>query len=152
MKKDAIDLLNLPMMDGETSTLESMQDVSGANLTVSQAVMMKQIQLAMKGNTEAAMFVQSVLGEEQDQEEGTGIAEAAKNGDTLAMLKAMRDKIAKQLDVAAPREASSLTRQLLEVNDRITKIEKDEQNKKGENPLNVIMFNSAKKRQRAARA
>lgn len=152
MKKDAIDLLNLPMMDGETSTLESMQDVSGANLTVSQAVMMKQIQLAMKGNTEAAMFVQSVLGEEQDQEEGTGIAEAAKNGDTLAMLKAMRDKIAKQLDVAAPREASSLTRQLLEVNDRITKIEKDEKNKKGENPLNVIMFNSAKKRQRAARA
>lgn len=151
MKKVANELLNLPLGEGETSVLESMQDVNGANLTVEQAVLIKQIQLAMKGSTDAAMFVQQVIGDGEEDEEAE-ISKAAAEGDTLGMLKAMRNKLAKQLDRASSRDASAITRQLIEVNDRITAMEKDQQNKKGENPLNVILLNSQQKRKRAARA
>lgn len=147
MREKAKELFSLPLKNGDLDVLETLDDVSGANMTVEQAVLLKQMQAAMRGDTEAALFLQSVIGEEQEESEDTAITEAAQEGDTLKMLKAMRDKLSTLLDKStSAREVSATTRQLLEVNDRIEKIEKNMKNKEGENPLNVILLNSAKKR------
>lgn len=147
MREKAKELFSLPLKNGDLDVLETLDDVSGANMTVEQAVLLKQMQAAMRGDTEAALFLQSVIGEEQEESEDTAITEAAQEGDTLKMLKAMRDKLSTLLDKStSAREVSATTRQLLEVNDRIEKIEKNMKNKEGGNPLNVILLNSAKKR------
>lgn len=140
----------MPVKHGELDDLETLGDVSGANVTVESAVLLKQIQQAMNGNPDAALFLKDVIGEETEESDDTAISEAARGGDTLAMLKAMRDKLSTLIDRSTnPREVSSVARQLLEVNDRIEEIEKNKRNKQGENPLNIIMLNSAKKRKRA---
>lgn len=147
MREKAKELFNLPMKGGELDVLETLDDIRGANITVEQAVLIKQMQAAMNGNTDAAMFLQNVIGEESDECDDTAISEAAKAGDTLAMLKALRDKLSTLADRSTNvREVASITRQLIEVNDRIDEIEKNQQNKQGENPLNIILFNSAQKR------
>lgn len=150
MREKAKELLNLPVKQGELDNLETLGDVGGANVTVESAVLLKQIQQAMNGNPDAALFLKEVIGEETEESEDTAISEAAREGDTLCMLKAMREKLSTLIDRSTnPREVSSVTRQLLEVNDRIEEIEKNKRNKQGENPLNIIMLNSAKKRKRA---
>lgn len=147
MREKAKELFDLPIKSGELDVLETLQDVTSANMTVEQAVLLKQMQAAMKGNTEAAMFLQAVIGEETEESDNTAISDAAREGDTLKMLEAMRDKLSTLVDKStSPREVASITRQLLEVNDRIEKIKKNKQNKEGDNPLNVIKLNSAKKR------
>lgn len=155
MKETAKKLLDLPMKSGELDDLLTVQDANGANLTLEQALMLKQIQAAAKGNTEAALFVQQVIGEEIEESDDTAIQDAASDGDTYKMLCAMRDKLATLADkTTSPREFTSLTRQLTEITDRIEQIEKNKRNKEGENPLNVIMFNRAQKQaaKRVARA
>ncbi len=150
MKEKVRELLNLPVQDGELDELETLSDASGANITVESAVLLKQIQYAMKGNPDSAMFLKEVLGEEEEESEDTAISEAAREGNTLKMLKAMRDKLAALSDRSLnAREVASVNRQLLEVNDRIEEIEKNQRNKQGENPLNVILLNSARKRKKA---
>lgn len=147
MREKAKELFGMPLRDGDLDLLQSLEDVNGANMTVEQAVLLKQMQAAMKGNTDAAMFLQAVIGEEEEESTDTVITDAAAEGDTLKMLKATRSKIAAQLDRAtSPREIPALTRQLLEVNDRIEKIEKDARNKKGDNVLNLVRNRSANKR------
>lgn len=151
MREKAKELFSLPLKRGELDYLETLGDVNSANITVESAVLLKQMQAAMNGNTEAALFLKEVIGEEVEESADTAISEAARAGDTLQMLEAMRDKLSTLVDRSTnPREVASITRQLLEVNDRIEEIEKNRSNKQGENPLNVILFNSAKKRQRAA--
>lgn len=153
MKKTARELFGMPCRNGELDDIRTLQGVNGANVTVEQAVLLKQMQAAMQGNTDAAMFLQAVIGEEGDESDDTAISDAAREGDTLKMLEAMRDKLSTLVDRStSPREVASITRQLLEVNDRIEKINKNRQNKEGENPLNVIKFNRAEKRKRAAGA
>lgn len=150
MREKAKELLNLPVKSGDLDDLETLRDVEGANVTVESAVLLKQIQQAMHGNPDAALFLKEVIGEETEESEDTAISEAAQEGDTLKMLKAMRDKLSTLIDRSTnPREVSSITRQLLEVNDRIEEIEKNQRNKQGENPLNVILLNSARKRKMA---
>lgn len=150
MREKAKELLNLPVKSGDLDDLETLRDVEGANVTVESAVLLKQIQQAMHGNPDAALFLKEVIGEETEESEDTAISEAAQEGDTLKMLKAMRDKLSTLIDRSTnPREVSSITRQLLEVNDRIEEIERNQRNKKGENPLNVILLNSARKRKMA---
>lgn len=147
MRETAKKLLDLPMKDGELDDLLTAQDASRANMTLEQAMLLKQIQSAAKGNTEAAMFVQQVIGDEADESDDTTIQEAATQGDTYKMLCAMRDKLAVLADrTNSPREFTSLTRQLTEINDRIEQIDKNKKNKEGDNPLNLILLNSAKKR------
>ena len=154
MREKAKELFNLPITDGELDVLGSLTDAKGANVTVEQRILLSQMQAAMKGSTEAAMFLQNVIGEESDISDDTAISEAAKAGDTLAMLKALRDKLSALADKSTNvREVASITRQLIDVNDRLDDIEKNQKNKQGENPLNIIMFSSAQKRARkAARA
>lgn len=150
MREKAKELLNLPVKSGDLDDLETLRDVEGANVTVESAVLLKQIQQAMHGNPDAALFLKEVIGEETEESEDTAISEAAQEGDTLKMLKAMRDKLSTLIDRSTnPREVSSITRQLLEVNDRIEEIERNQRNKQGENPLNVILLNSARKRKMA---
>lgn len=147
MREKAKELFEMPLRYGDLDILESLEDVNGANMTVEQAVILKQMQSAMKGNTDAAMFLQAVIGEEEEESTETDITDAAAEGDTLKMLKATRSKIAAQLDRAtSPREIPALTRQLLEVNDRIEKIEKNMRNKQGDNVLNLVRSRSAQKR------
>lgn len=147
MREKAKELFEMPLRYGDLDILESLEDVNGANMTVEQAVILKQMQSAMKGNTDAAMFLQAVIGEEEEESTETDITDAAAEGDTLKMLKATRSKIAAQLDRAtSPREIPALTRQLLEVNDRIEKIEKNMKNKQGDNVLNLVRNRSAQKR------
>lgn len=147
MKKTARELFEMPMKHGELSDISTLQDVSGANMTVEQAVILKQMQSAMNGNTEAAMFLQQVIGEESDDCEDTAISDAAKSGDTLKMLEALRDKLSSLADKSTNlREVAAISRQLIDVNDRIDEIKKTQRNKQGENPLNVIRLNSVKKR------
>ena len=147
MREKAKELFEMPLRYGDLDNLESLEDVNGANMTVEQAVILKQMQSAMKGNTDAAMFLQAVIGEEEEESTETDITDAAAEGDTLKMLKATRSKIAAQLDRAtSPREIPALTRQLLEVNDRIEKIEKNMRNKQGDNVLNLVRNRSAQKR------
>lgn len=151
MKDTAKRLLDLPMHDGELSELTTFDDASGANMTLEQVMLLKQIQAAVRGNTDAAAFVQAVIGEECEESDETDIQEAAASGDTYRMLCAMRDKLAVLADkTTSPREFTSLTRQLTEVNDRIETIRKNERNRRGENPLNVIKLNSAQKRSKRA--
>lgn len=153
MKKTARELFEMPCKSGDLDDISTLQDVTGANVTVEQAVLLKQMQAAMKGNTEAAMFLQAVIGEEDDVSDDTAISDAAREGNTLKMLEAMRDKLSTLIDRStSPREVASISRQLLEVNDRIEKIKKNRQNREGENPLNVIRFNRAEKCKRVARA
>lgn len=153
MKKTARELFEMPCKSGELDDIATLQDVTGANVTVEQAVLLKQMQAAMKGDTDAAMFLQAVIGEEDDVCDDTAISDAAKEGNTLKMLEAMRDKLSTLIDRStSPREVASISRQLLEVNDRIEKINRNRQNKEGENPLNVIKFNRAEKRKRVAGA
>lgn len=150
MKKTARELFEMPMKHGELADISTLQDVSGANMTVEQAVILKQMQAAMNGNTEAAMFLQQVIGEESDDCEDTAISDAAKSGDTLKMLEALRDKLSSLADKSTNlREVASISRQLIDVNDRIDEIKKTQRNKQGENPLNVIRLNSVRKRKAA---
>lgn len=148
MKQAAKEIMNLPMKQGETTPLESMQDVSGSNVTLEEAIIIKQAQQALTGSTDAAAFLQAAIGEEEEQEsdEGRAIIEAAAKGDSLSMYKAMRADLVKRIACTSSDRVASLYQTLIGINDRIESMEQAEKNKKGENPLNVILFNSAKKR------
>lgn len=155
MKKTANDLLSLPMKDGEKSVLNSMQDVNGSNLTAEQVIMIKQIQKAVGGETEAAVFLKDVVTSFEDEtDESTAVTDALDAGDTLAMKKAMLRKLTAAFDRATnPRELTDLTRRISEVTDEIDQIEKARERKEGKSALNIIMFNREQKAaNKAARA
>ena len=59
-------LLELPIKSGKRADLESIKNLTalkGANITVEDAVMLAQIQKALKGDTAAAVFVRDTVGE-----------------------------------------------------------------------------------------
>ena len=59
-------LLELPIKSGKRADLESIKNfpaLKGANITVEDAVMLAQIQKALKGDTAAAIFVRDTVGE-----------------------------------------------------------------------------------------
>lgn len=147
MKKTANDLLNLPMKNGDIGTLNSMQDVNGSNLTAEQVIMIKQIQKAVGGETEAAFFLKDVVTSfEEEPDESTAVTDAFDSGDTLTMKKAMLRKLTAAFDKATnPRELTDLTRRISEVTYEIEQIEKARERKEGKNALNLIMFNREQK-------
>lgn len=58
-------LLSMPLKDGESAdveTIKSLAELNGKNITVQEAIMLKQIQKAMKGDTRAAEFVRDSSG------------------------------------------------------------------------------------------
>ena len=59
-------LLELPLRDGRSADLDSIKNfaaLKGKNITVQDALMLAQIQKALKGDTTAAAFVRDTVGE-----------------------------------------------------------------------------------------
>jgi hypothetical protein len=59
-------LLELPLKSGKKADLDNIKNLTalkGANITVQDAVMLAQIQKALKGDTSAAIFVRDTVGE-----------------------------------------------------------------------------------------
>lgn len=59
-------LLELPLKSGKRADLDNIKNLTalkGANITVEDAVMLAQIQKALKGDTAAAIFVRDTVGE-----------------------------------------------------------------------------------------
>jgi hypothetical protein len=59
-------LLELPLKSGKSADLDSIKNlaaIKGKNITVQDAIMLAQIQKAMKGDTTAAAFVRDTVGE-----------------------------------------------------------------------------------------
>lgn len=59
-------LLELPLKSGKKADLDNIKNftaLKGANITVEDAVMLAQIQKALKGDTAAAVFVRDTVGE-----------------------------------------------------------------------------------------
>lgn len=63
--KETLELfLSLPLNEGEeydTETLQSYADVKGKNITVSEAILIKQVQKALKGDNNAINFVRDLV-------------------------------------------------------------------------------------------
>lgn len=65
MKDTLATLLSLPLKDGEAADIENIQSIAslnGKNITVQEAIMLAQIQKAVKGDTKAAEFVRDSSG------------------------------------------------------------------------------------------
>jgi hypothetical protein len=59
-------LLELPLKSGKRADLDNIKNLTalkGANITVEDALMLAQIQKALKGDTAAAIFVRDTVGE-----------------------------------------------------------------------------------------
>jgi hypothetical protein len=59
-------LLDMPMKSGREADLEAIKnfaELKGKNITVQDALMIAQIQKAMKGDTQAAVFVRDTVGQ-----------------------------------------------------------------------------------------
>lgn len=65
MKETLEALLSMPLKDGKAASVETIKNlasVKGKNITVQEAIMLAQIQKAMKGDTRAAEFVRDSSG------------------------------------------------------------------------------------------
>ena len=65
MKDTLAMLLSMPLKDGAVADIEDVQSlasVNGKNITVQEAIMLKQIQKAMKGDTRAAEYIRDTSG------------------------------------------------------------------------------------------
>ena len=151
MKKTAREMLKMPVRNGDTDEITSLQDMSGANPTVEQAMTAMQIRQSLEGDTDAFLAVLAAVGDEdgEESEEGRAIMDAAAHGDTLSMYKAMRNNIARCIARTSSDRVASLYQTMLSINDRIESLEAEQRNKRGENPLNLIMFNREQKRKAA---
>lgn len=59
-------LLSMPMKDGEYADVDSIQSfaaIKGKNISVQEAILIAQVQKAMKGDTKAAEYVRDTMGE-----------------------------------------------------------------------------------------
>ncbi len=59
-------LLSMPMKDGEYADVESIQSfasIKGKNISVQEAILIAQVQKAMKGDTKAAEYVRDTIGQ-----------------------------------------------------------------------------------------
>lgn len=65
MKDTLAELLSMPLKPGKSTSIEAIRNlasVKGKNITVQEAIMLAQIQKAMKGDTRAAEFVRDSSG------------------------------------------------------------------------------------------
>ena len=141
-------LLNITFKSGDPDDYESIEAINnGSNLTTKEAIVYQQIKKAMSGDTYAAQFVSEYF---DDSESGNAIVEAETTGEEREILIATRKKICAMLDKTQSAAAvAALTRRLMDVTEKITIIDKKEKElKRKDNPLNVVLLNSAKKRRR----
>ncbi len=86
-------LLDLPLKPGKSADLDSIKNLAalkGKNITVQDALMLAQIQKALKGDTTAAAFVRDTVGEKPGDKtiiSGSVDTGADKLADILAQLK-----------------------------------------------------------------
>lgn len=69
MKDTLNDLLSMPLKSGKAADVESIKNLAalkGKNITVQEAIMLAQIQKAMKGDTRAAEYVRDTIGQKPD--------------------------------------------------------------------------------------
>ena len=65
MKETLETLLQMPLKSGKATDLDEIKDIAalkGKNITVQEAIMLAQIQKAMKGDTKAAEYVRDTSG------------------------------------------------------------------------------------------
>ena len=65
MKETLASLLSMPLKDGKSADIDAIKNlaaVKGKNITVQEAIMLAQIQKAMKGDTRAAEFIRDSSG------------------------------------------------------------------------------------------
>lgn len=80
MKETLEELLTMPIKDGKFDDIErikSLASMKGKNISIQEAIMLAQIQKALKGDTNAARFVRDTMG--QDPAQGGGIPEPNEN-------------------------------------------------------------------------
>lgn len=90
MRETLNDLLSLPLQDGKVASLEKIKSLAalkGKNITVQEAIMLSQIQKAMKGDTRAAEYIRDTIGEkpgmfdmQAEEYESDGFIEALREG------------------------------------------------------------------------
>lgn len=59
-------LLTMPMKDGKNASVDEIKNfaaIKGANISVQEAILIAQVQKAMKGDTRAAEYVRDTIGE-----------------------------------------------------------------------------------------
>jgi hypothetical protein len=59
-------LLSMPMKDGASADVESIRSfasIKGKNISVQEAILIAQVQKAMKGDTKAAEYVRDTIGQ-----------------------------------------------------------------------------------------
>lgn len=59
-------LLNMPLKDGKSASVEEIKSLSalkGKNISVQEAILIAQVQKAMKGDTRAAEYVRDTIGQ-----------------------------------------------------------------------------------------
>ena len=69
MKDTLNDLLSMPLKSGKAADVETIKNLAalkGKNITVQEAIMLAQIQKAMKGDTRAAEYVRDTIGQKPD--------------------------------------------------------------------------------------
>lgn len=77
MKQILQTLLSLPLTNGETTSTEDIQslgEIKGRNITVEEAIMLQQIQKALKGDMRSAEFVRETSGQQVVQKVETSEA------------------------------------------------------------------------------
>lgn len=65
MKETLATLLSMPLRDegvADLDNIKSIASINGKNITVQEAIMLKQIQKAMKGDTRAAEYIRDTSG------------------------------------------------------------------------------------------
>lgn len=69
MKETLETLLSMPLKNGQEADLDEIQSLAatkGKNISVQEAIMLAQIQKAMKGDTKAAEYVRDTIGQKPD--------------------------------------------------------------------------------------
>ena len=71
-------LLELPMKGGKLKDVEEIQNfaaLKGKNITVADAMMIAQIQKALRGDTTAATFIRDTAGQKPSRDDWDGLGE-----------------------------------------------------------------------------
>ncbi len=55
-------ILDMPLKKGKLQQIRNLSEVKGKNITVEQAILLAQINKALKGNTAAAVFIRDTSG------------------------------------------------------------------------------------------
>lgn len=62
-KQIILDVLSMPMTDGNIDKIQSFADAEGANLSINQAIVIQQVKRALKGDTKAAEYLRDTAGQ-----------------------------------------------------------------------------------------